>query len=89
MTSIVARTRQSVSLAFDRLPFADLPARTTTLITRDLSSSLRRRHAFACVSTFVARDRPFDANQSREPGTTGIFVTTGPILSSWQIGRLS
>ena len=48
------------------------------------ASSLRRRHAFACVSAFVARDRPSVANQSRRQGTTGILVTTGPASSSWR-----
>jgi len=67
-------------------PFAtpDLPSRTTLFAHGSFASSLRRRHAFACVSAFVARDRPSVANQSRRQGTTGILVTTGPASSSWR-----
>jgi hypothetical protein len=58
MTSIVIRRVFTVSLAFDRLTLADLPSRTTCFTRGSIASSLRRRHTFACVSAFVARDRP-------------------------------
>jgi len=85
MTSIVAADVFSVSLAFDRPP-SGLADSDDALRPGSLASSLRRRHAFACVSTFVARDRPAAPNQSVGMGTTGILVTTGPATPSGASG---
>jgi len=71
MTSMSPRTRSRSrwpsTVYHPRLAVSD-----DALFTRgSLASSLRRRHTFACVSAFVARDRPVAPNQSAGHGHYG------------------
>lgn len=71
MTSIVARTsprsRWPLTACRPGLAVSDNALRPRKI----RASSLRRRHAFACVSAFVARDRPVAPNQSAGHGHHG------------------